>query len=109
AWAALEVLREDVGEAQALPQRCQDGERAIGPGIDHAPLGGVLHHFFGIASFEETAGEVSQALRRFGSLGTAASGEKADLRALFVRMPHALGQLKMRDEGAISAVLTGFT
>jgi hypothetical protein len=26
-----------------------------------------------------------------------------------VRIPHALGQLKMRDEGAISAFLTGFT
>jgi hypothetical protein len=35
--------------------------------------------------------------------------EHAALRAFFVRIPHALGQLKMRDEGAISAFLTGFT
>src|SRR5262245_28344311 len=108
-FAALELLCDDVGDAQSLPLRFQDVERAIGPGIDQAPLGGVLHYFFGIASFEDTAGEVSQALRRFGSLGAAAIVENADLRALFVRIPHALGQLKMRDEGAISAFLTGFT
>jgi hypothetical protein len=52
---------------------------------------------------------VSQALRRFGILGAAAIVENADLRALFVRIPHALGQLKMGDEGAIRAFLTGFT
>jgi len=108
-FAALELIRDDVGEAQSLPQRFQDVERAIGPGIDQAPLGGVLHNCFGIASFEDTVGEVSQALRRFGILGAAAIVENADLRALFVRIPHALGQLKMRDEGAISAFLTGFT
>ena len=69
----------------------------------------MLHNFFGITSFEDTAGQVSQALRRFGILGAAAIVENADLRALFLRIPHALGQLKMRDEGAISAFLTGFT
>ena len=57
--AALELIRDDVGDAQSLPQRFQDVERAIGPGIDHAPLGGVLHNLCGITSFEDTAGEVA--------------------------------------------------
>ena len=51
----------------------------------------------------------AQALRGFGILGAAAIVENADLRALFVRIPHALDQLKMGDEGAISTFLTGFT
>src|SRR5215216_3354304 len=108
-FAALELLGEDVGEAQALPQRFQDVERAIGPGIDQAPRGGVLHHRFGITFFEDTASKVSQAFRRFGILSSAAIVENADLRALFVRIPHALDQLQMRNEGAISTFLTGFT
>ena len=108
-FAALELLRDDVGEAQPLPQRFQDVEWAIGPGIDQAPLVGVLHNLLGITFFEDTAGQLSQALRCFGILGAAARVEDADLRAFFVRIPHALGQLKMRDEGAIRAFLTGFT
>src|SRR5262245_65483706 len=58
-FAALELVRDDVGEAQALPQRFQDIERAIGPGIDQTPLSGVLHNLLGITAFEDTAGEVS--------------------------------------------------
>ena len=108
-FAALELLRDDVGEAQSLPQRFQDVERAIGPGIDHAPLGGVRHNRFGITLFEDTASELSQAFRCFGILSAAAMVENADLRAFFMRIPHALDQLKMRDEGAISTFLTGFT
>src|SRR5262245_61473905 len=109
AFAALELVRDDGGEAQALPQRFQDIERAIGPGIDQAPLGGVLHNRFGITFFEDTASELSQAFHRLGILSTAAIEENADLRALFMRIPHALDQLQMRDGGAISAFLTGFT
>jgi hypothetical protein len=45
------LLRNDIGEAQALPQRFQDVERAIGPGINQAPLGRVLHNCFGITFF----------------------------------------------------------
>src|SRR5262249_51137438 len=108
-FAALELLRDDGGEAQSLPQRFQDVERAIGPGIDQAPLGRVLHNRFGITFFEDTASELSQAFRRFGILSAAAIVENADLRALFVRIPHALDQLKMGDKGAISTFLTGFT
>src|SRR5262249_19690467 len=51
----------------------------------------------------------SQAFHRLGILSTAAIEENADLRALFMRIPHALDQLQMRDGGAISAFLTGFT
>ena len=69
----------------------------------------MLHNLLGITAFEDTAGEVAEALGGVGSLGAAARVENADLSALFVRIPHALGQLKMRDEGAISAFLTGFT
>src|SRR5262245_15098332 len=108
-FAALELVRDEVGEAQSLPQRFQDVERAIGPGIDQTPLRGVLHNLLGITSFEDTAGEVSEALCGFGILSAAARVENADLRAPFVRIPHALGQLKMGDEGAISTFLTGFT
>jgi hypothetical protein len=108
-FAALELLRDDVGEAQALPQRFQDVKRAIGPGIDHAPLGGGLPKRCGITSCEDTASELSQAFRRLGSLSAAARVENADLRAFFMRIPHALDQLKRRDEGAISTFLTGFT
>src|SRR5262245_21824248 len=108
-FAALELLRDDVSETQSLPQCFQDVEWAIGPSIDQAPLGGVLHNLLGITLFEDTAGEVSQTLRCFGILGAAACVENADLRALFVRIPHALGQLQMRDEGTIGAFLTGFT
>jgi hypothetical protein len=107
--AALQWVGDAVGEAQALPQRFQDIERAIGPGLDDAPLSRVLPNLGGITGFQDTTGEVAQALRRFGILGAAASGENADFRALFVRIPHALGQLKRRDEGALSALLTGFT
>jgi hypothetical protein len=103
------VVCDDVGEAQALPQRFQDVERAIGPGIEQAPRGRVLHHRFGLTCFEETASELPQAFRRFGILDTATVVEKADLRALFVRIPHALDQLQMRDEGAVSTFVTGFT
>ncbi len=108
-FAALELVRDDGGEAQSLPQCFQDIERAIGPGINQAPLGRVLHNRFGITFFEDTASELSQAFRRFGILSAAAIVENADLRALFMRIPHALDQLKMRDEGAISTFLTGFT
>ena len=108
-FAALELLRDDIGEAQALPQRFQDVERAVGPGINQAPLGGVLHNRFGITFFQDTAGEVAQTLCCFGILSAAAIVENADLRALFMRIPHALDQLKMRDEGAISTFLMGFT
>jgi hypothetical protein len=52
---------------------------------------------------------VSQALGRFGVLGSSTIVDNADLGALFVRIPHALGQLKMSDKGAISSFLTGFT
>jgi hypothetical protein len=69
----------------------------------------VLHKLLGITSFEYTAGEIAQAFRRFGILGTAAIVENADLRALFVWIPHALDQLQMRNEGAIRAFLTSFT
>src|SRR5215471_313665 len=108
-FAALELLRDDIGEAQALPQRFQDVEWAVGPGINQAPLGGVLHNLVGITFFKDTAGEVAQTLCCLGVLSAAAIVEHADLRALFVRIPHALDQLKMGDEGAISTFLTGFT
>jgi hypothetical protein len=69
----------------------------------------VLHNLLGITFFKDTAGEVAQTLCCFGILSAAAIVENADLRALFVRIPHALDQLKMGDEGAISTFLTGFT
>jgi hypothetical protein len=69
----------------------------------------VLHNLFGRTFFENTAGELSQALWRVGILGSAAIVDNADLRALFLRIPHALSQLKMCDEGAIGSFLTGFT
>jgi hypothetical protein len=71
----------------------------------HDPLVGVLHHLFGMALFEDTAGEGSQALCRFGILSASAIVDNADLRALFVWIPHALGQLKMSDKGAIAVAL----
>jgi hypothetical protein len=69
----------------------------------------VLHHRFGITFFEDTASEVSQALGGLGILGSAAIVDNADLGALFVRIPHALSQLKMSDEGAIGSFLSSFT
>src|SRR5262244_4028869 len=84
-FAALELVRDDVGEAQALHKR------------------------FGITFFEDTASELSQAFRRLGILSAATIVDNADFRALLMRIPHALDQLKMRDEGAISTFLTGFT
>src|SRR5215813_11641587 len=108
-FAALELVRDDLGEAQSLPQRFQDVEGAIGPGSDQTPLRGVLHNLLGITSFEDTAGEVAEALCCCGILGAAARVENADLRALFVWIPHALDQLQMRNEGAIRAFLTSFT
>src|SRR5262249_36330843 len=104
-----QLVCDDIGKAQSLPQRFQDVERTIGPGIDQAPLGRVLHNLFGLTFFEDTAGEVSQALRGLGILGSAAIVENAYLRALFLRIPHALGQLQMSDKGAISSFLMGFT
>ena len=107
--AALQVVGDEVGAAPSLPQRFQDGERALGSGIDEAPRSGVRPHRCGITGLQDTTGAVSQARRRCGLLGSSALGEHADRRALFGRMPHALGQLKRRDEGAISAFLTGCT
>jgi hypothetical protein len=108
-FAAAELVRKDVGEAQALPERFQDIQSAIGPGIDHTPLVGVLHNLFGSTLFEDASGEVSQALGRFGVLRAAAIIENANLGALFLGIPHALGQLEVRDQGAIGSFLTGFT
>jgi hypothetical protein len=69
----------------------------------------VLHNLFGITFFEDAAGELSQALRGSRVLGSTTIIENADLGALFLRIPHALGQLKMGDEGTIGSFLTGFT
>jgi hypothetical protein len=69
----------------------------------------VLHNLFGRTFFENTAGELAQALRRVGVLSSAAIVDNADLRALFLRIPYALSQLKMSDKGAIGSFLTGFT
>jgi hypothetical protein len=107
--AALEWLRKDGGEAQTLPQRFQDIQGALGPGIHQAPVSRVPHNLFRVTFFEDTASELSQAFRCFGLLSAAAIVENADLRAFFMRIPHALDQLKMRDEGAISTFLTGCT
>jgi len=43
--------------------------------------------------FSGCFGQFSQALGGFGVLGSAAIIEDADLGALFLWMPHALGQL----------------
>jgi hypothetical protein len=69
----------------------------------------MVHNLFGITFFKDTAGQLSQALHRSRILGSSAIMENTDLRALFFRIPHALGQLKMGDEGAIGSFLTGFT
>ena len=55
----------------------------------------MLHNLFGSTFFEDTASEGAQALCCFGIFGAAARVENADLRALFVRIPHALSQLEM--------------
>src|SRR5262249_9078811 len=81
-FPTLQLVCDDIGEAQSLPKRFQDVERTIGPGIDQAPLGGVLHNLFRLTFFEDTAGEVSQALRGSRILGSTAIMENADLRAL---------------------------
>ena len=109
ACAACALLREDVGTAQALPQGFEDIARALGPGIAHAPLGGGLPKLWGSTLLTETAGQGAQTrggceLRRASALVA-----HADLRALLLGMPPALDQLQRRAEGAISALLTGFT
>src|SRR6516164_3256031 len=48
-------------------------------------------------------------VKQFAILSAAAIVEHADLSALFMWIPHALDQLQMRDEGTISAFLTGCT
>ena len=105
--AARAWLRDALGEAQALPQRVYDGEGAVGPGIHHAPLGGGRPHRLGSTFVQDTAGEVAPTLGGLGLRSAAALGEQADLRARFVRMPHALAPLKRRDEGASSPFWPG--
>jgi hypothetical protein len=104
-----EVLGDDVGDAQALPDGLQDIESAKGPSIEHAPRRVLFHDLVGRAFFQDASGQLAQALGGLGVLGPSAIVDDADFGALFVGIPRTLGQLQMSHDGAISAFLMGFT
>ena len=93
---------------EPMPDGLQDIECSVRPGINQAPRGRLLDNLFGGTSFEDTAGQLAQALGALGIIRPPAIVDNADFGALFVGIPHALGQLKMGDEGAIGSFLTGF-
>jgi hypothetical protein len=58
----------------------------------------VPHNVFRITFFKNALGEFFEALGGSRVLRSATIVEDADLGALFLWIPHALGQLKMGDE-----------
>jgi len=104
-----ELLGDDVGDAQALPNGLEDIESAKGPGIEQAPLRVLFHDLMGGAFFEDAASQLTQTLGGLGVLSPSAIGDNADFGALLLRIPHALSQLQMGNDGAIGSLLMGFT
>jgi hypothetical protein len=104
-----ELLGDDVGDAQALPNGLEDLESAKGPGIEQAPRQVLFHDLMGGAFFADASSQLAQPLRGLGGLSPSAIGDHADFGALPVRIPHALRQLQMGHNGAIDSLLRGFT
>jgi hypothetical protein len=103
------LLRNDLGDAQPMPDGLKDIQRAKGPGIHQAPLRRLRHDLFGGTALEKAAGQLAQAFGRLGIISPPTIVDNADFGAFFVGIPHALGQLQMGDYGAIGSLLTGLT
>jgi hypothetical protein len=85
-------LGDHLGDAQPLPERLQDIQRAKGPGTTQAPLRRLRSDLFGGTSLEDAAGELAQELDALGSISPSAIVDNADCEAFFVGILHALGQ-----------------
>ena len=103
------LLRDDVGDAQALPDSLEDLESPVRPGIEQTPLRCLLDNLFGGTSFEDAAGQCAQALNALGIIGPPTIGDNVDFGAFCVGIPHALSHLQMGNNGAIGSLLTSFT
>src|SRR5438128_3058428 len=104
-----ELLGDHLVDTQSMPDGLKDVECPKGPGIDQAPLLCLLNNLLRGTALEDTAGELAQALSALGIISPPTIIDNADFGAFFAGIPHALGQLKMGDEGAIGSLLTGLT
>jgi len=100
---------EDLSDTQALPQRLQHIEVAIGPSAHQAPVGAIGHDLLGRAAAQDTLCQPAQPLDDRFILGASTVAKDARLGAALLGIPGVLGKLKVGDDTAVGAFLLGLT
>jgi hypothetical protein len=85
-----EWWRDDLGEAQSMPDGLKDLQRPTGPGRNHAPRRRLRHALFGGPAREEAAGPLAQAFGGVGIIRPPTMVDHADCGAFVAGLPPAL-------------------